>query len=355
MRDIAETIEQVRAKIVRYKTSRPINEESTRAALIEPIIRSLGWDVEDLEEVQREYKPRKRDKPVDYALMSLRQPRLFIETKALGENLADHRWANQIMGYAAVAGVKWVVLTDGDEYRLYNSHAPVVIDAKLFRTVRISDNTAELPETLALFAKEQIDDKKIEVLWNAHFVDSQVHKALDDLFSGEPDPSLVRILGKRTAKLSAKDIRAALGRVRVRLEFPVAVATSPSAHGSGAGHRAPRDRGTKPASAAPRSDVSLADLIKSGLIKAPLDLEREYKGRRLTARIEADGRVTCLGKVCESLSTAGGMARASVIGVSPGRKYPQTNGWTFWRYRDPSGKLKDMDEVRQRHVRGKQS
>ena len=355
MRNIAETIEQVRAKIVRYKASRPINEESTRAALIEPIIRSLGWDVEDLEEVQREYKPRKRDKPVDYALMSQRQPRLFIETKALSENLADHRWANQIMGYAAVAGVKWVVLTDGDEYRLYNSHAPVVIDAKLFRTVRISDNTPELPETLALFAKEQIDDKKIEVLWNAHFVDGQVHKAIDDLFAGEPDPSLVRILGKRTANLSAKDIRAALGRARVRVEFPVATGPVPTTRESGGTSRAPKDGGTKAAKAGTRSDVKLADLIKSGLIVAPLNLEREYKGKHLTARIEADGRVTCLGKTCESLSTAGGMARASVIGVSPGRKYPQTNGWTFWRYRDPSGKLRDIDEVRQRYAKGKPS
>ena len=79
-----------------------------------------------------EYKIRKQDKPVDFALFLLRTPCLFVEAKGLSQNLDDRRWANQIMGYAGVAGVGWVVLTDGNEYRLYNSHAAVPIEEKLF-------------------------------------------------------------------------------------------------------------------------------------------------------------------------------------------------------------------------------
>lgn len=75
--------------------------------------------------------------------MVLREPRLFIEAKSLGENLDVRRWANQIMGYASVAGVEWVVLTNGDEYRIYNSHAAVPVDEKLFRVVRVSDGSLE--------------------------------------------------------------------------------------------------------------------------------------------------------------------------------------------------------------------
>jgi predicted type IV restriction endonuclease len=78
-----------------------------------PVLRALGWDVGNLEEVQQEYKRRPRDKPVDYALLLLRTPRLFVEAKSLGQNLSDRRWANQIMGYATVAGVEWVVITNG--------------------------------------------------------------------------------------------------------------------------------------------------------------------------------------------------------------------------------------------------
>ena len=62
---------------------------------------------------------------------------LFVEAKALGGNLNDRRWANQIMGYAAVAGVEWVVLTNGDEYRIYNSHATVPVEQKVFRTTDV--------------------------------------------------------------------------------------------------------------------------------------------------------------------------------------------------------------------------
>ena len=131
---------------------------------MQPVLRALGWDVEDLEDVQREYKIRKQDKPVDYSLFLLRTPCLFVEAKALGENLDDRRWANQIMGYAGVAGVGWVVLTDGDEYRIYNSHATVPIEEKLFRTIRISVDPSAAAETLQLLSKKRMQENEIEVL-----------------------------------------------------------------------------------------------------------------------------------------------------------------------------------------------
>ena len=40
---------------------------------------------------------------MDYGLLALRAPKLFVEAKPLGENLDDRRWASQIMGYASVA------------------------------------------------------------------------------------------------------------------------------------------------------------------------------------------------------------------------------------------------------------
>src|SRR4051794_4604676 len=112
---LQEVLAQVRERITRYRGSAPINEQNTKAALIDPVLRALGWDIEDVDEVHREYKVKSADNPVDYALLVLRTPRLFIEAKALGDNLNDRRWASQIMGYATVAGVEWVALTNGDE------------------------------------------------------------------------------------------------------------------------------------------------------------------------------------------------------------------------------------------------
>jgi hypothetical protein len=47
------------------------------------------------------------------------------------------------------------------------------------------------------------------------------------------------------------------------------------------------------------------------------------------------------------------MARKSVIGAPEGRRYPQTDGWTFWKYRDPeTGRLRMIDDLRQQHLQG---
>jgi hypothetical protein len=102
--ELEETLRLVGERIAAY-SPQGIGEQNTKAGLIAPVIRSLGWDIEDLREVHLEYRPRPSDKPVDYALLLNGQPRMFVEAKALGQNIEDRRWANQIMGYAAVAGV----------------------------------------------------------------------------------------------------------------------------------------------------------------------------------------------------------------------------------------------------------
>jgi Restriction Enzyme Adenine Methylase Associated len=99
----------------------------------------------------------------------------------------------------------------------------------------------------------------------------------------------------------------------------------------------------------PQDDISLQTLISENVVQPPLDIEKDYLGHRVTARIERDGQVTCLGQSYDSLSTAGGVARASVSGSPTDRKIPQTNGWTFWRFRDADGRLKPLDELRQQY------
>lgn len=94
--------------------------------------------------------------------------------------------------------------------------------------------------------------------------------------------------------------------------------------------------------------MTLPNLIAAGLITAPLGVERDYKGVKLTAVIQPDGTVFFGGESYDSLSTAGGFARKMVVGAPEGRPYPQTNGWTFWLFRDPqTDQLKDMDSLRQ--------
>lgn len=335
---LARTLKEVRSRISRA-SSHALNEQNTKATLIEPVLRALGWDVEDVEEVQREFRIKKRDKPVDYGLLVLRNPRLFVEAKALGENLADRRWTNQIMGYAGVAGVQWIVLTDGDEYRIYNTHAPVSVDEKLFRTVRVSEDGPLAHETLELLAKDRMEENRIEVLWRAHFVDRHVRSTIEQLFAGEGDLLLVNYVAQHAKNLTHDEIRSSLARCRVSLDFPEPVDDEPPIGEPKRG---------RPAPGGARSSVSLMDLIEAGLLHPPVNLERQYKGKKVIARIERDGRVTCCGETYDSLSLAGAYARHSVGIVRKDGRPPATNGWTFWKLREANGKWVEVDIVRQR-------
>ena len=155
MEDLQSVLRTVRGRIARVRAE-GIGEQDTKAGLIVPVLRALGWDTEDLEDVKLEYRRRPPDNPVDYALFLRREARLFIEAKALGSRLDDPKGAGRILGYATMAGVEWVALTDGDEWRIYNSHATVPVEKKLFRTVRVSDPDASPEPTLSLLAKERL-------------------------------------------------------------------------------------------------------------------------------------------------------------------------------------------------------
>jgi hypothetical protein len=290
---------------------------------------------------------------VDYALFLLRTPRLFIEAKPLGERIDDGKWASQILTYATVAGVEWVVLTDGNEWRIYNSHAPVPVEQKLFRVVRVADATSEPGQTLRLLAKEQMADHLIDVHWKSDFIDRQIRGVLVRLFGPEPDPALVRLIRSRAQALSPADVRSSLGRLQTTFDFPVvASATAGSVAPVAKPVATSKAPSPKPASptgkvgGTPWRGVSLGQLITAGLVRVPLTIQHRYRGTALTARIEDATRIEFEGVAYDSLSTAGGMARRSVAGPFKGPATPQTNGWTFWQMRTADGSLRKLDDLR---------
>jgi hypothetical protein len=354
MNGLEATLRSVHERIERYR-GQSIGEQNTKNVLIEPVLRALGWDVEDLDEVRREFRRKSADNPVDYTLFLLRTPRLFVEAKALGENLSDDKWAKQIMGYASVTGVEWVVLTDGNEYRIYNSHAVVPVEEKLFRRVVVASDQSGVADTLALLSKGQLQENQIEVLWRADFVDRQVKASIESFFGPDVPTDFVRLIRKRVPGLPVSDVRASLGRIRVTLDYPaVKIESEPAGRASSGrqsvdalspGHDVPGGK-------TPWRTVRLADLISAGTIRPPVEIATVYKGHTVTARIETNGDVSWNGNRFDSLSTAAGMARKSIIGAPPGREYPQTNGWTFWRIRGADGRLTPLDGLRQQRHEG---
>lgn len=344
MSSLIEAIDLVRSRIEQYRHSKTMTEQNTKASLIDPILRAIGWDVEDVEEVVHEYRRRQNHNPVDYAMRIMRQPRLFVEAKALSKSLEDAKWTQQILTYAVVAGVQWAVLTNGDEYRLYNTHATVPVERKLFRSFRISDPNSPIEEVLALLSKNQLSENTIDILWRAHYVDRQVENIIFDLFAGAPDAALVKLIQSKSDKVPMEDIVSSLQRARIHIDYPITTRIDSKIL-----------RQAKPKQRSLRKDpavtkISLLAIIEAGLISLPLALETIYKGKTVRATIEAADQVRFMRSVVPSLSSAAGIARKHVLGLPKGKKAPSTNGWAFWKFADSSGNMQAMDTLRHKYL-----
>ena len=357
---LADVLPRLRKRIQKIRNRKEnVGEQNTKAALIDPLLSALGWDIEDIDEVSREYRRKAQDNPVDYALFMLRSPRLFVEAKGLEKDLSDRKWISQILGYATVVGVEWCILTNGDEYRLYNAHAPVDVEQKLFRVVRLSESDQDeyTLETLELLSKEKMGDNLLNVLWKAHFIDRHVSQALGELLQND-DASLIRLIRKRTPELVPSEIRESLKRADIHIDFPVVSVSSRSAAREVEDEPAPttelveKEEGQQKTINIP--GVQIVDLIRTNLIQPPLKLEKQYKGRHLETVIQQDGTILFDGQTYRNPSPAAGFARKSIIGGPVGSKgYPPTNGWTFWKYHDPqTGRLEEIDVLRQRYLTG---
>jgi hypothetical protein len=346
---LREAIKDAVGKIRKYQ-DRTLGEQNTKASLIDPVLEALGWDVRDPDEVHREYKPTSKDSPVDYALTILRKPRLFVEAKGLGETLADRKWIAQVLGYATVAGVEWCVLTDGDEYRLYNATAAVDAEEKLFCRVRLTaDAIGDVAKTLTLISRGNMEENILDVLWSAHFVDRRVKQTVQQLFSSA-DRSLVRIIRQREPKLTPKDIVESLRRLDIRIES-VTPLPEPTPHvrkSSGAARQPTAGKGKlrpKAAKTKKHFGVSLSEVIDAGLLTPPVRLFRKYKGQLMEATLLDDGSVEMRGERYPSCSTAAETARSFVTG-----RVMNTNGWSFWQYLDANGKARTLFDAREKYL-----
>jgi hypothetical protein len=362
---LREAIKLCGERLDRYRRpGRRIGEQNTKAMLIEPVLHALGWDLFDPDEVNREYRRRSTDNPVDYALLLLRTPRLFVEAKGLGENLDDPRWANQTISYAAVAGVEWIALTNGAQWRIYNAHAPVPVEDKLFRTVNVADEPDKAEEILDLLSKENMRENRIQELWQGYFVDRQVHAVLTELFSGtEPPADLVGLVAKRTERLGGDDVRASLIRARATFDFPLPTQAqlipvtprppSPAvAPPSPAAVEPPAAKGrarvAKPRVSTVERALKVRDLLASGRL-LPGPLHAKYDGQTWEAVLMTDGQVLLGHAVYPSLSTAGSAVKTAARGAGLPKSVLATDGWDFWSARDAvQGDVAQLKVIRRR-------
>jgi len=194
---IVSCIESLRMKLDRHRRDN-LKEYPTRRIFIDPLLKALGWDVEDPDVAELEYTTID-GKSVDYALKINRKPVLFIEAKPLNDPLMDVKSITQVVSYAANAGIEWCILTNGVTYKVYRSTEKAEAPDKLLFEVSLDPKETEgmsiqqVAGHFARFSRDAMAKGRLDEIGQQIFTTGKVRKALDKLFM-EPPNTLIRLI-----------------------------------------------------------------------------------------------------------------------------------------------------------------
>lgn len=176
--DLTGVVETLQQRIRQHGASLRENETRTRLALIDPLLRALGWDVADPALVMPEYSV--GGSRADYALLGADgKPAATVEAKRLGESLEAHRM--QMVNYANMSGIPYAGLTDGNQWELYEVFAQKPIEERRRLQVSIADAPAHQSAL------------KLLLLWRPNLASGRPTAANEPMLAtpqSEPQPQL---------------------------------------------------------------------------------------------------------------------------------------------------------------------
>ena len=146
--DFKERLEQFAREVNARKDNVP-NEESTKASLILPFFRLLGYDTENPKEVAFEYVAdlgEGKSEKVDVALLYNGKADVVVECKPYRADLGKYH--GQLFKYFVAARARFGILTNGVEYRFYTDLDNAnLMDAAPFLVVDLLDiKESQVPE-----------------------------------------------------------------------------------------------------------------------------------------------------------------------------------------------------------------
>lgn len=177
------------------------NEAATKLSLINPFIRALGYDTENLDEVSPEYNAsigEHKDARVDYAILKDGKPIIIIEAKAYGVTL-DAKKCSQLLLYFAGVNPEIGILTDGVTYQFFTKEADSEkMDTRPFMVLNLDKPDPILINELKNITKEQFDHNNVlnaadELRYNREF-----KQILDKQFKEEPEADFLRFFLSHT-------------------------------------------------------------------------------------------------------------------------------------------------------------
>ena len=140
LESLLELVETLGDRIDRHGPALKQSEALTRYALIDPLLRELGWDTSDPGMVMPEYKS--GSGRADYALMNGDSPAIMLEAKSLDTNL-EGAVLSQGIQYCLEQGTMFFCVTDGRRWEIYETHKPVPMNDKRIVSFDIKDSPAQ--------------------------------------------------------------------------------------------------------------------------------------------------------------------------------------------------------------------
>ena len=140
------------------------NEEATISVSVQPFIRALGYDTQNLAEVFPQYVADAKStgwEKVDFAILRDAKPIIFIEAKGAYISLNENHW-KQLYNYFNAKNLRFGILTNGIEYRFYTDLMKQnIMDNEPFLTINMLNLDARLVAELDNFTKSSFDPERI--------------------------------------------------------------------------------------------------------------------------------------------------------------------------------------------------
>jgi predicted type IV restriction endonuclease len=139
-----------------------MNESETSLRVSKFCVDVLGYDV--FNDISREHAVKERN--VDYAIKLDGKVQFFIEVKQAGLALKE-KHIEQASNYAANAGVRWVLLSNGKNWNMYNLSFDEGIQINLVWSIDILENDAkDCISKLSMLHKKNIKKGALDDFFN---------------------------------------------------------------------------------------------------------------------------------------------------------------------------------------------
>ena len=134
--ELNDLVVELSAKIDQHREIFQKSESATRYCLIDPLLTALGWDLSDPDQVLTEYNS--GHGWADYAMAPVNgPPSLVVEAKSLFTPTS--KGIAQSISYCLQDGIKYFVVTNGDDWEVYETHRPVPMQEKRVTAFKITD------------------------------------------------------------------------------------------------------------------------------------------------------------------------------------------------------------------------